>query len=67
MTIKLKPFPPLVDVQSASWPLYGPEANAEIASKNNQLIAHLAIQKIEFGDHIYGCPFTPGFDGEKST
>lgn len=65
MTTKLQPFPPLVDLQSASWPLYGPEANAEIASRNNQLIARLALQKIEFGDHIYGFPFISELNGEK--
>lgn len=56
MEEKLAPFPPVVDLGSASWELYGKDANAAITERNNRIIARLAARKIQLGDHIYGFP-----------
>ena len=66
MSRKTDPFPPLVDLESASWTLYGAEANREITSRNNRIVSRLALRKIELGDHIYGFPLPPGPHGDQS-
>lgn len=53
MDNRLPPFPPTVDLRSAGWRLYGVEANNSITSRNNQIIARLAVSRIGFEDHIY--------------
>ncbi len=53
MDTELPPFPPTIDLQSAAWDMYGAEANHAITERNNQIIAGLAVQRIEFSDHVY--------------
>ncbi|MGB6104443.1 MAG: hypothetical protein WBF88_11430 [Pusillimonas sp.] len=56
MDKKIPPFPATVDLQSASWSLYGPEANNVITSGNNRTVAGLAVQRLDFSDHVYDFP-----------
>jgi len=62
---KIIAFPPTVDLESANWTLYGPEANGAITARNNQIVARLAARNIELGDHIYGFPMALRLNGEE--
>lgn len=61
------PFPPTVDLQSAPWSLYGTKANNVITDRNNQIVANLATQRVEFSDHVYDFSRVLGLYGERIT